>query len=87
MPTSGHRSCTQVLHSVSRVDRKDIRVMGVSEIAVRIKLGRDRAAQIVQRRDFPEPIGKLVMGNVWLAQDVDDWVREHRPHLDEPDEA
>jgi hypothetical protein len=32
-------------------------------------------------------LARLKMGQVWLAQDVDAWVAEHRPHLDEPDEA
>ncbi len=59
--------------------------MGLAEIAVRLRLGIDRTKQLVDRRDFPEPLAELAMGRVWLAGDVDDWVRKYRPHLDEPD--
>ena len=87
MPTSHCQLCTRSLHSVSRVDREDIRLLGMWELAERLKLGRERANQLAQRRDFPLPIAKLRMGQVWLASDVDAWVAEHRPHLDQPDEA
>jgi prophage regulatory protein len=86
-PTSGPQLRPQVPHSVGRVDKEDIRLMGMAEIADRLKLGRDRANVLANRRDFPLPIARLKMGQVWLAGDVDAWVREHRPHLDEPDEA
>jgi predicted DNA-binding transcriptional regulator AlpA len=60
--------------------------MGIAEIAARLRLSRERASQLANRRDFPEPIARLKMGQVWLASDVDRWVAEHRPHLDEPDD-
>jgi predicted DNA-binding transcriptional regulator AlpA len=60
--------------------------MGMAEIAERLKLSRERASQLANRRDFPEPIARLKMGQVWLADDVDRWVAEHRPHLDQPDD-
>lgn len=64
-----------------------LRVMGAAEIAERLKITRQRAYQLSSRRDFPEPIAHLAMGQVWDAEDVEAWIREKRPHLDDPDEA
>ncbi|MEV6348581.1 DNA-binding protein [Actinoplanes sp. NPDC051851] len=61
------------------------RVMGAAEIAERLKVTRQRAYQITARRDFPEPLATLAMGQVWLADDVEAWIRTNRPHLDEPE--
>lgn len=76
-----------MLPTVGRVDLDSVRLMGVSEIADRLKLSRDRAGQIAAHRDFPAPRWRLRMGQVWLAQDVDAWVAANRPHLNEPDET
>ena len=64
-----------------------LRLWGTAEIQERLGVGRARAYQIVSRRGFPEPYVVLRMGQVWLAEDVEAWIREHRPHLDDPDEA
>lgn len=67
--------------------RRDIKLMGPAEIGRRLGgIGRARVYQITQRRNFPEPIAQLEMGNVWLAEDVEEWIRKHRPELNEPDE-
>lgn len=62
-------------------------LMGAAEIAVRLKIGRARTYQLVARRDFPPPYQKLSMGQVWLADDVEAWIKEKRPNLDDPDEV
>ncbi|NMO52042.1 DNA-binding protein [Actinoplanes sp. TBRC 11911] len=62
--------------------RRDIKLMGPAEIGRRLGgVGRARVYQITQRRNFPEPIAKLEMGYVWLADDVEEWVRQHRPEI------
>lgn len=96
-PTTHYPLCVVALGDTSRVlrsyipsgavDKGKIRLMGMAEIAERLRLSRERASQLANRRDFPEPAAKLKMGQVWLADDVDEWVREHRPYLDDPDEA
>lgn len=63
------------------------RVMGAAEIADRLRVTRQRAYQLTARRDFPEPIAHLAMGQVWDTEDVEAWVKERRPELNEPDEA
>lgn len=62
--------------------RRDIKLMGSAEIGRRLGgIGRARVYQLTQNRNFPAPIAKLDMGNVWLAEDVEAWIREHRPAI------
>lgn len=39
------------------------------------KLSRQRLYQVTSHRDFPEPVAKLAMGNVWRTQDVRAWAK------------
>ena len=62
--------------------------MGSAEIGRRLGgIGRTRVYQLTQNRNFPEPVARLEMGNVWLAEDVEAWIAEHRPDIAEPTEA
>jgi prophage regulatory protein len=65
---------------------KKITMMGTAEIARRLKVSRERAYQLVNRRDFPEPYQRLAMGQIWLQDDVEQWIKTNRPHLDDPDD-
>ncbi|GGM26615.1 DNA-binding protein [Micromonospora yangpuensis] len=63
---------------------RGLRLVGSAEI--RAMLGgvyRQRVYQITSHRSFPEPVAHLQMGNVWLTEDVEAWLAEHRPGLDE----
>lgn len=60
---------------------------GRGEIARRLGVSRQRAAEIIDRADFPAPYDVLGMGAVWRIADVEAWIREHRPHLGEADEG
>ncbi len=53
--------------------------MGAAEIAERLGVVRQRVYQLVTRKGFPDPIAVLSMGQVWLADDVEAWITEHRP--------
>lgn len=53
--------------------------MGPDEIRQRLGFSRQWTAQLIQRKGFPEPIAVLAIGSVWLAQDVEQWIRENRP--------
>lgn len=56
--------------------------MGSAEIGRRLGgLSRTRVYQLTQRRNFPEPYQELEMGHVWLADDVEAWIAEHRPEI------
>jgi prophage regulatory protein len=67
------------------VERSEIKLMGAAEIGARLRISRQRTYILVNRREFPAPIASLAMGQVWLASDVEAWIRENRPHLDEED--
>ena len=67
--------------------QEKLRLWGTAEIQERLGVGRARAYQIVSRRGFPEPYVVLKMGQVWLADDVEAWIRAHRPDLAEEPEG
>lgn len=62
----------------------DLEPMGPDEIRVRLGVSRQRAYIVMNRRDFPEPWRELAMGKVWRSTDVEAWVAEHRPALNDP---
>jgi prophage regulatory protein len=55
--------------------------MGALEVQQRLGLSKKRADILMSRPDFPEPIARLGRGRVWAADDIEDWIRVHRPHL------
>lgn len=57
------------------------KLMGAREIEVRLGVSRQRVQQLTQRADWPAPFDTLSMGKVWRIEDVEDWIREHRPDL------
>ncbi len=61
--------------------------MGAAEIADRLGVVRQRVYQLVNRKGFPDPIAALSMGQVWLADDVEAWIIEHRPDRIRRDDA
>lgn len=63
------------------------RLYGTSEIADRLGVTRQRAHVITRQKGFPEPYEELVMGSVWLVEDVEEWIREHRPDIAESAEG
>jgi predicted DNA-binding transcriptional regulator AlpA len=54
-------------------------LMGVKEIQKRLSLSRQRIQQLAQQPDFPAPYDELAMGRIWLARDIEAWIRVHRP--------
>jgi predicted DNA-binding transcriptional regulator AlpA len=61
-------------------------ILGAAEIGRLLGVSRQRVQQIVSRSDFPAPAKVLAMGKIWLAADVEQWVREHRASLAEAHE-
>ncbi|MDG4831558.1 DNA-binding protein [Solwaraspora sp. WMMD1047] len=61
-------------------------VYGHAELGERLRVSRQRLAEITARPDFPEPIDNLKSGRVWLKADIERWIKKHRPNLDRPDE-
>ncbi|GAA2914159.1 helix-turn-helix transcriptional regulator [Actinoplanes cyaneus] len=54
-------------------------LMGLQEIQHLLGLSRQRIQQLTLRADFPPPYQTLAMGRVWLAGDIEAWIRKHRP--------
>lgn len=50
--------------------------MGLTEIAGLLGISRQRVFQLSQGSDFPAPLARLKMGDVWLTEDVETWARE-----------
>ena len=66
---------------------KPIRLMGAHEIRIRLgSVSRQRAYQITSRADFPKPLADLAQGKVWLAEDVEAWMKVHRHNLDDAED-
>lgn len=54
-------------------------LMGAREIENRLGVSRQRVQQLVSRSDFPVPYDELAMGKVWLKEDIERWIAQHRP--------
>jgi predicted DNA-binding transcriptional regulator AlpA len=63
--------------------RPDVGLMGAAEIGQRLRLSKQRTYVIIGRKGFPDPQAELAMGKVWLAEDVEAWIKENRPNLDD----
>jgi hypothetical protein len=60
-----------------------MRLVGAAEIRVMLGgVSKQRAYQITTRQGFPEPIARLAQGKIWLAEDVETWIKAHRPEPD-----
>jgi len=55
--------------------------MGQQEIRDRLGYSRQHTWIIIGAKGFPDPAYELAMGRIWLAEDVEAWIREHRPEL------
>jgi len=53
--------------------------MGAREIELRLGVSRQRVQQLTAHPDFPAPYDELAMGKVWRIDDVEAWIRDHRP--------
>lgn len=61
-------------------------VMGAHEIRMRLGgLSKQRVHYITNRRDFPKPAAVLRQGSIWYTADVERWIMENRPWLNESD--
>jgi predicted DNA-binding transcriptional regulator AlpA len=54
-------------------------LLGLSDIARLLGVGMRTAQKYVARDDFPEPIGRIAAGRVWLRADVQRWAKETLP--------
>lgn len=50
-------------------------------IARRMGLSRERVRQLTHTAGFPPPVGRLYGARAWATNDIDEWIRVHRPEL------
>jgi prophage regulatory protein len=55
--------------------------MGQQEIRDRLGYSRQHTAVLIGSKGFPDPAYTLAMGRIWLAEDVEEWIRVNRPDL------
>ncbi|WP_405098899.1 helix-turn-helix transcriptional regulator [Micromonospora sp. NBC_01412] len=52
--------------------------MGPYEIAERLGVSRQRFQQLARYPTFPKPYQELRGMKVWLAEDVEEWIKKYR---------
>lgn len=60
------------------MEETPLRLVGAREIRELLGVGRQRVYQLTARPDFPRPVATLASGKVWLVDDVESWIAEHR---------
>lgn len=53
--------------------------MGQQEIRARLGYSRQHVGVLINSKGFPDPVVELAMGRIWLAADVEAWIRKNRP--------
>jgi hypothetical protein len=53
-------------------------LLSAGDIARLLHVGRQRVDQLSRVPGFPEPVGRLASGRVWLAADVELWRQRYR---------
>ncbi|MCK9929343.1 DNA-binding protein [Frankia sp. Mgl5] len=58
---------------------KPLRLMAAGEIATALGVGAARVHAIIKdpKLGFPDPVDTLKVGKIWLAEDVEEWMRAH----------
>ena len=59
-------------------------LLGITQIAGRLGMSRQRVHKLTERDDFPTPSHTLSTGRVWRERDVERWVKAH-PRYDHSD--
>ena len=52
-------------------------LLGITQIARRLGMSRQRAHKLADRGDFPAPVHDLPTGRLWRESDVERWVARH----------
>ncbi|NBE79933.1 AlpA family phage regulatory protein [Micromonospora sp. NEAU-HG-1] len=58
-----------------------LRLVASQEVQEMLGVSRTRAYQITNSKTFPDPAAVLSVGRIWLAEDVERWIKDHRPDL------
>ncbi|SCL26097.1 Prophage CP4-57 regulatory protein (AlpA) [Micromonospora pallida] len=58
-----------------------IRLAASQEVQEMLGVSRTRAYQITNSKTFPDPVAVLSVGRIWRTEDVERWIKDHRPDL------
>ncbi|WP_328822167.1 helix-turn-helix transcriptional regulator [Micromonospora rubida] len=58
-----------------------LRLVASQEVQEMLGVSRTRAYQITNSKTFPDPAAVLSVGRIWLTEDVERWIKDHRPDL------
>lgn len=65
-----------------------IPLVGVAEIRIRLGgISSQRVDQITKKASFPAPLWTLIMGRVWVRDEVEAWIVANREAVTEPAEG
>lgn len=53
-------------------------LIGPKEISELLGVSSQRVSQLTKRADFPEPVARLAMGQIWDAAEVRAWAERRR---------
>jgi len=51
----------------------ELRLLGMSEVAEKLRVSRQRVHQLASSEDFPLPVARLKAGAVWLGNEIESW--------------
>ena len=51
----------------------ELRLLGVYEVAEKLRVSRQRVHQLASSADFPLPVARLRAGAVWLGKEIESW--------------
>ncbi|MFI6230873.1 helix-turn-helix transcriptional regulator [Micromonospora echinospora] len=61
-----------------------LRLVASQEVQEMLGVSRTRAYQITNSKTFPDPVAVLSVGRTWRTEDVEPWIKDHRPDLHDP---
>lgn len=52
-----------------------MKLAGVTDIGAMLGVTKQRAAQLVERDGFPEPLDRIASGRVWDRETIEKWAK------------
>lgn len=84
---SSHSQCASVQFACSYRDSVGkLRLVASQEIQEMLGVSRTRAYQITNSKSFPDPVAVLSVGRIWETEDVERWIKAHRPDIQDTEE-
>lgn len=66
---------------MARAKTQRLPVVGAAELEYLLGVSQQRAFQLINHREFPQPWVHLRAAKLWLMDDIERWAREHDRNL------